>query len=110
MPEKKATRVKGLLDTLDNYDPKNRSTHTENGVTRDMTVKEEAAGRYLDEAVTENVPKWDRPDFNHKLARDRMDGSSIEDQADAMYGMTGGSSVSGFKMPGMKFYDKKNKI
>ena len=107
MPEKKATRVKGLLDTLDNYDPKNRSTHTENGVARDMTVKEEAAGRYLGEAVIENVPEGDRPDFNHMLDRDRMDGSSIEDQADAMYSMT---KRSGFKMPGMKFYDKKNKI
>jgi ribosomal protein S6E (S10) len=107
MPDKKkASRVKGLLDTLSAYDPENRSTHTEGGVTRDMTVKEEAAGRYLNEAVTEHVPKWDRPDFNHKLARDRMDGSSIEDQADVMYGMTGGSSGSGFKMSGMKFYDK----
>ena len=110
MPDKKkASRVKGLLDTLSAYDPENRSTRTEGGVTRDMTVKEEAAGRYLDEAVTENVPKWDRPDFNHKLARDRMDGSSIEDQADAMYGMTGGSSGSGFKMSGMKFYDKSKR-
>jgi hypothetical protein len=107
MPKKKATRVKGLLDTLDNYDPKNRSTHTENGVARDMTVKEEAAGRYLGEAVIENVPEGDRPDFNHMLDRDRMDGSSIEDQADTMYSMT---KRSGFKMPGMKFYDKKNKI
>lgn len=107
MPEKKATRVKGLLDTLNNYNPKKRSTTTKNGVTRDMTVKEEAAGRYLNEAVVENVPEKNRPDFNYQLAKDRMEGASVEDQADVMYGMTGGDS--GFKMSGMKFYDKKNK-
>jgi hypothetical protein len=108
MPDKKkATRVKGLLDTLDNYNPENRSTRTEGGVTRDMTVKEEAAGRYLSEAVVENVPEKNRPDFNYQLAKDRMGGASVEDQADVMYGMTSGGT-SGFKMSGMKFYDNKN--
>mgnify|MGYP003645786329 FL=1 len=107
MPDKtKASRVKGLLDTLGAYDPENRSTRTEGGVTRDMTVKEEAAGRYISDAVMENIPEGDRPDFNYQLAKGRMDGASIEDQADVMYGMTGGSSGSGFKMSGMKFYDK----
>ena len=106
MPDKKkASRVKGLLDTLNVYDPENRSTRTEGGVTRDMTVEEEAAGRYLSEAVIENVPEENRPDFNYQLAKGRMEGANIEDQADVMYGMTSGSG-SGFKMSGMKFYDK----
>ena len=107
MPDKeKASRVKGLLDTLSAYDPENRSTHTEGGVTRDMTVKEEAAGRYLKDAVMEKIPESARRDFNYYLAKERMDGASIEDQADVMYGMTDSSRGSGFKMSGMKFYDK----
>ena len=50
-----------------------------------MTPGEIASQRYITKTVRDKVPEEHRADFNYQLSKGRLDGDTLEDQAQALH-------------------------
>ena len=116
--EKGASRVGSLLDTLAVYDKSSRPRHA---TGTEVSVEDEASSRFVNDAINEMVPGEGkeealmRSDMKKDTMSMELEGHSREDiastvddflQASRSAKTAATKKSSGFKMSGMKFYDK----
>ena len=85
---KQTSPVGELLGMFEEYGDKGevpRGTIQEGGKTRDMTPGEMASQRYITKTVRDKIPEKHRADFNYQLSKGRLDGDTLEDQAQALH-------------------------
>ena len=85
---KQTSPVGELLGMFEEYTEKGegpRGTIQEGGKKRDMTPGEMASQRYITKTVRDKVPEKHRADFNYQLSKGRLDGDTLEDQAQALH-------------------------
>ena len=86
--KQKTSPVGELLGMFEDYTKDGgppRGTIEENGKKRDMTPGEIASQRYITKTVRDKVPEEHRADFNYQLSKGRLDGDTLEDQAQALH-------------------------
>ena len=85
---KQTSPVGELLGMFEEYTEKGegpRGTVQEGGKKRDMTPGEIASQRYITKTVRDKIPEKHRADFNYQLSKGRLDGDTLEDQAQALH-------------------------
>ena len=85
---KQTSPVGELLGMMEEYTETGegpRGTIQEGGKKRDMTPGEMASQRYIAKTVRDKVPEKHRADFNYQLSKGRLDGDTLEDQAQALH-------------------------
>ena len=85
---KQTSPVGELLGMFEEYTEKGegpRGTIQEGGKKSDMTPGEMASQRYISKTVRDKVPEKHRADFNYQLSKGRLDGDTLEDQAQALH-------------------------
>ena len=119
---KKASRVGSLLDSLTNYG--SDSARPRHATGKEMSVEEEASSRFINDAIYEMVPTegregaLQRAEMKKMTQKQLLEGKSYTEVAEGMDKFVKASRAaeaaatkksSGFKMSGMKFYDKDYK-
>ena len=85
---KQTSPVGELLGMFEDYTKEGgppRGTIEQNGKKRDMTPGEIASQRYITKTVRDKIPEKHRADFNYQLSKGRLDGDTLEDQAQALH-------------------------
>ena len=116
---KKASRTGSLLDSLTSYG--SGDTRPRHATGKEMSIEDEAASRFINDAIYEMVPTegregaLQRSEMKKLTMEQLLAGKSYTEVAEKVDNLVQASRAaeaaatkksSGFKMSGMKFYDK----